>query len=392
MILHNCRLIKQLSEEKKTGLYDVEIANGKIKEITTVSLAGEEVIDCYGKTLLPGLFDLHTHISGLRGTKSSDAVTPMKILVECSEIAEEYLDYGFTTIRDCGSLERVGNYARDMIIRGIIEGPDIISCGLILTPTETERSDGLMAMYSEGNSADEFRGLARKEIAEHADFIKIMASGSAFHPQGIPKQPIITQDELKAIIEAASLKETYVSAHCHSDSAIRMCIENGVKTIEHATYISKETLDVLEGKKDCYLIPTLSAMYVSHPEAADGNFWIKRLGEMLDECASNIEEAYTKGFKLGFGTDSTVGMDQYEQGLEFKYRKELCHMDNMDILLQATKYSAEIAGLNNSLGEIKRGYRANMILVDGNPDEDISAMYHKPLMVFKDGKLVRNNI
>jgi imidazolonepropionase-like amidohydrolase len=85
-------------------------------------------------------------------------------------------------------------------------------------------------------------------------------------------------------------------------------------------------------------------------------------------------------------------MDQYERGLEFKYRKELCHMDNMDILLQATKYSAEIAGLNNSLGEIKRGYRANMILVDGNPDEDISVMYHKPFMVFKDGKLVRNNI
>jgi len=391
MILSNCRLVSCLSGGIATGNYNVEIKDGKIAGITSMKLAGGDVTDCGGKTLLPGLIDLHTHITGLRGAEASDMKTPLKAMAVTCELTGRYLDYGFTAIRDCGSFDRIANYVRDMTASGIVEGPDIISCGLILTPTETEASDGLIPMYSEADSPDEFRKAVRREIAEHADYIKIMASGSAFHPQGIPKQPIMTSGELKAIVEAAAMKDKYVAAHCHADSAIRMCIENGVKTIEHATYISSATLDILQRKEDCWLVPTLAAMYVSHPEGEEGSFWIKRLGEMLTDCTANIEAAYRRGLKLGFGTDSTVGMDQYEQGLEFRYRKELCHMSDVDILKQATVYNAEIAGLAGHKGEIKPGCDADLILVDGKPDVDISVMYHKPVKVWKSGKLVRGN-
>lgn len=389
MILKNCRLLPELSPFSEVMTADVELKDGKIEKISMLPLCGEETLDCQGKTLLPGLIDLHTHISGLRGPGAATYRSPMKALIEVADQSRRYLDYGYTTIRDCGSMGRVANYVRDLFAHGLCQGPDIIACGSILTPTETEEADELFDMYVNCDSADEYRKAVRKELAEHADYIKIMASGSAFHPDGIPVQPILTREEVTAVVEAAAMKDTYAAAHCHGDGAIRMCIEAGVKTIEHATYISEDTLELLKETDGCYLVPTLSAMYVSHPEGEAGSFWCKRLGQMLECCAENIERAYTAGLKLGFGTDSTVTMDQYEQGLEFRYRKEFCHMADKDILLQATTYNAEIAGLADRIGQVREGYDADLILVDGNPDEDLAVMYHKPEKVWKRGELVR---
>lgn len=392
MILKNCRLVAALSAVEKTDVYDVSIVDGRIRDIGTPNtLTGNDVLDCGGKTLLPGLIDLHTHVSGLRGFDAIALQNPMKALVQCAEQTQHYLDYGFTTIRDCGSLGRVANHVRDLFAAGVGCGPDIIACGKIITPTEEEYADPLQTMYAEADGPWEFKKAVRREMAEKADFIKTMASGSAFDPHGIPTQSIIQREELRAMVEAAAMKSTYVAVHAHSDAAIRLCVEEGARTIEHATYISGETVDLLTKTENCYLIPTLAAMYVSHPDAADGSFWIKRLSVMLDACADGIRKAYLAGCKLGFGTDSTVTMDQYEYGVEFRYRKEKCGMKDVDILLQATKYSAEIAGVADRVGTVAPGKTADLILVDGKPDEDISVMYHRPEKVWKSGRLVREN-
>ena len=392
MILTNCRLIKELSSVEETGLYDVLLEDGRIKEIRRAAKSDDtDAMDCGGKTLLPGLIDLHTHISGLGALSATDLINPMKSLVMCAETSQRYLDYGFTTIRDCGSMERISNHVRDMFHCGLGVGPNIISSGKIITTTEEEYADSIRVMYAEADGPWEMRKAVRREMAEKADFIKTMASGAAFDPHGIPKQSIITEEELRAIVDAAAMKSTYVAAHAHSDAAIRLCVDCGVHTIEHATYISDETIDALSKKENCYLVPTLAAMYVSNPDGADGSFWIKRLSEMLNSAADGMRKAYLAGMKLGFGTDSTVGMDQYEQGIEFQYRKELCGMKDVDILLQATKYSAEIAGIDDGVGFIGPEKKADLILIDGNPDEDISCMYHKPEKVWKDGSLVRGD-
>ncbi|MDO5422558.1 MAG: amidohydrolase family protein [Eubacteriales bacterium] len=421
MILKNCRLIPELSSGIGAEHAEIWISEGKIRKVephprksgelfpqeagaepflrkSGVELlsreagAGlpecEEVFDCGGKTLLPGLFDLHTHISGIRGFQAGDTKTPMKILVESAAQASAFLDYGFTTIRDCGSVLRAANFVREMIERGTVKGPHLIACGAILTPTEVEESDGIWEMYVNADGANEMRKAVRKEMAEHADFIKIMASGAAFHPAGIPKQPILTREELQSAVEAARLKDTYVAAHAHSDAAIRLCAEEGVRTIEHATYLSEETMELLK-ERECWLVPTLAAMHVSNASPDPNEFWNVRLGRMLKECAGNIERAYKSGLKLGFGTDSTVGMEQYDQGIEFWFRKEFCHMKNVDILLQATKYSAEIAGMADRTGEIREGLLADLILVDGNPDETIEVMYQKPEHVWKEGERIK---
>lgn len=395
MLLINCRLVGVLSGGTETDLGAVEVKDGKIAAVYKTmpeifSEKEEDIFDCEGKTLLPGLMDAHTHLIGIRHFTPDLMRNPMRLFMKTAEVSKRYLDYGFTTLRDCGTPMRVANYVRDAFAAGLMTGPRVLSSGHIVSTTEIEEADLIYDMYQWGDGPDKLVGLVRKELAEHADFVKIMTSGSAFHRQGIPVQPIITRRELEAVMEAADLKGVYVAAHAHGDGAIRLSAECGVRTIEHASYISDETVAFLQGKKDCYLVPTLSAMYQNPGQTPpEMEFLLEKLASMLKISSGRIRSAYEAGLKLGFGTDSTVGMDQYEEGIEFRYRKELCGMKDLDILLQATKYNAEIFGIEDEAGEIRTGLAADLILVDGKPDQDISVMYHKPDAVFLAGERVR---
>lgn len=392
MLLNRCRLIGALSAGVETDCGAVEIENGRILAVYDRPQENREgeVFDCGGKTLLPGLMDTHTHLIGIRYFTADMLRDPMKLFMKTAEVSKRYLDYGFTTLRDCGTPLRVANYVRDAFASGLMKGPRIISSGHIVSTTEIEEADIIYDMYKWGDGPDELMKLVRKELAEHADFVKIMASGSAFHKQGIPVQPIITRREIEAVLETACLKGAYVAAHAHGDGAIRLSIECGVRTVEHGSYISDETIELLMEKKGCYLVPTLSAMYQNPAQTPpEMTFLLEKLANMLKLTTGRIKAAYDAGLKLGFGTDSTVGMDQYEEGIEFRFRKELCDMKDLDILLQATKYNAEILGIEDETGEIKAGLAADLIMVDGKPDQDISVMYHKPEAVFLAGERVR---
>ena len=138
-------------------------------------------------------------------------------------------------------------------------------------------------------------------------------------------------------------------------------------------------------------MPTLAAMYCN--PGSDSPFWKARLGAMLEACGQNLNRAFKAGCKMGFGTDSIPAADkgQFREGIEFRYRKEYVGMDNLDILCQATKYSAEIAGLGDCIGQVREGYEADLVLVGGDPVADLSVVYGKPDYVFKAGKLVRDN-
>lgn len=388
MILTNCRLVSVLSDGIQSDCGTVTIENGKIKSVTATVSDAPDAIDCGGKTLLPGLIDLHTHIVILNGVGMDRLHDRMGMVVAAAKHATQYLDNGFTTIRDCGSTFRVANYVRQMVQNGSLEAPDIISCGLALMPTEVEPGLPMAQHLFTADGADEFRKATRTEIASGAEFVKIFASGAAADPTGTPKECIMTAEEIRSVTETAARKGRYVAAHCHSDDAVRLCAENSVRTIEHATLMTEPTLDLVLRSDSVILIPTLAVMYISDgPRKA---YWQARLGPMFDNCTHIIAKAYQAGARLGFGTDCAAGSFEYENGIEFKFRRENCGMADLDILLQATKINAQIAGLDDQIGEIKPGLRANLILVDGKPDEDISAMYQRPCKVWKDGKLVRS--
>ncbi len=386
MILTNCRLIPQLSAGVETACGSIEIEDGKISRISEERDYSPEAVDCKGMTVLPGLIDLHTHITFLSGIGTGQLHSPMGLLAEAAEHTRHYLEHGFTTIRDCGSFHGVANYVKLMAAKGTIVAPDMIVCGKAFMPTEVEEGNPLGSHLIAADGVEEIWKAVRSQMAANADYIKIFASGAAANPNGVPTQAIMRREEVRAAVEAAEMKGTYVAAHCHSDAAVRLCSEEGVKTIEHATLVSDETLDYVLGKQNCYMIPTLAVMYVS--DGPNKEYWEKRLGPMFSHCTRMVEKAYKAGARLGFGTDCTAGDVCYEKGIEFRFRSENCHMDNIDILLQATRYNAEIAGIENCAGEIREGLQADLILVDGKPDADISVMYKRPEKVWKKGKIV----
>lgn len=383
MLLNHCRLYAPLSGGFAGEDCCVELDGGKIVSVGPARPAAAGDYDCGGRTLLPGLIDLHTHITFLRGVGVAQAHDPMQLLVEAAAQADRYLRHGFTTIRDCGSIGRSANYVKRLIDRGVMAGPDILACGCTLMPSVTASGGvGDITLYCDG--AEEFRKAVRQEVAAQSDFIKIYASGSAFSPTGVPKHPIMTFDEIKTAVDTARVNGLYVAAHCHTDSAIRDCVQAGVHTIEHATYLSEATTDLLLTSEDSYLVPTLAAMYVSQTDPQERAFWLARLTPMLESCAKTIGYAYRAGAVIGFGTDSAPMSPQYDTGVEFRFRKEYCGMENLDILLQATRNSALIAGLPD-VGEIKPGMKADLILVDGDPVAELSAMYVPPVQVWKNG-------
>ena len=399
MIINNCRLLPALASVTEetygairfTGGMIAEVYNRPLTEESLAAFTGEQVIDAAEKTLVPGFIDMHTHITLLGNTGVDVLYDPMQLLVAAAQQATRYLDYGFTTVRDCGSFRRVANYVKQMVASGLMDGPDVICCGRGLMTTVIDPDEPRTAHICFADGADEFRKAVRNEAAHRADFIKIFASGSAFNPSGKPQQPLMTDEELTAIVETAHNAGIPVASHCHSDASIRACICAGVDTIEHATFLSDESLAQL-AQGTSKLVPTFSALFVSQTDPSERKFWLDRLTPMLEACAQGIAKAYHAGFEIGFGTDSAAGSKQYEQGIEFRYRKEYCGMKDLDILMQATCISAEMLGVEKRVGRIAKGLQADLVLVDGRPDKDISCLYHKPEKVWKKGKLVRDTM
>lgn len=259
MILNHVRLIRELSSGISTESGFVRVEKDMITEVSDrpYPLADEtavntnigntediDMVDCKGKTLIPGLIDLHTHITVLNQVGFNCLHSDMELLTTAAEHAAHYLDMGFTTIRDCGSIHRVANEVKHMAQIGLIEAPDLITCGRAVMPTEGSE-DHIMAQHVHfADTVDEVRKAARQEIAEGADFLKVFTSGAAAVATSVPEQSIMFPEEIRAAVETAERKGRYVAAHCHGDNAVRNSILAGVRTIEHATLISDETLEL----------------------------------------------------------------------------------------------------------------------------------------------------
>lgn len=373
-LLKNCRLIPELSSGCLLSLADLLIEDDKIIRIAEAGSLTEYAasFDCGGKTLLPGLFDLHTHMNWAYH-KGEIRLDDFKILIQSCQSAKLFLDNGITTIRDMGSPRRVAVAVRDAVQAGICVGPRILSGGLIITPVNRPSEADPYNFLRYVSGCDQMTRIVREEIGGGCDYVKLYT-------------PILPE-EIQTAVRVANLYQKPVAVHAHDLDSIRLCIESGVKTIEHGSYIDTECIEHLKDE-NCYLVPTLSVL---SPETATPGFTseMKRqmLRPLLEANEQNIGAAYRAGLCLGFGTDTPVEELDRHPGIEFRMRKEHCGMGNIDLLLQATKYSAKIVGLSDVTGEIKEGLCADLILIDGNPDEDISVMYKRPEMVWVGGKL-----
>jgi imidazolonepropionase-like amidohydrolase len=393
-VLRNCRLIRALTEGYEEEYGDVLIDGRYIADIRQsghIFEGGPEEIDLQRKTLIPGLFEMHAHLYGyIYNPYELQAMNAGKITFGAYSFAKAYLEAGYTTVRDCGSSYNCVAAIRDAIDEGIIDGPRLISSGLIITPTE-QGNDTFKDLYSEADGPEEIRKACRQELQKGNDFIKLMVSGAFMNVGGDPGIQIAEFEEVKAAVDAAARKGTYVAAHCHGTESIKTAIRAGVRTVEHGTFLDDEVIEMLKGREDCFLVPTgaigLYCLDESNPDVP------AELLEQSKACAeietSNINKAYRAGLKLGFGSDIDLQAFLSVSGYEFIARKEYYTFDDLDILMQATKYSAEIAGIGDAVGTVKAGKLADLVVVDGNPDEDIYVMTKPTVHVFRDGKKIK---
>jgi imidazolonepropionase-like amidohydrolase len=426
LILKNCRLLDELTEGYDgdfSRTADIYVEGGKILKIMPAGVYGSAdggiasdmpghnvstfsngtangtslngyktpaIIDCRGMTALPAFIEMHSHLYSFGFDENKIlAMTDGEVLFRTYDFAREYLKAGYTTVRDCGSINNAVAELKKARDAGILTDlPRLISCGDIITPTETG-NDSFRKLYREADGSEEMRKAARQQFQKGNDFIKLMVSGAFLNEGGDPGQLITTDDEIRACVEIADMKDSYVCAHCHGTEAIKAAIRCGVRTIEHGVFIDEEGIEMLKESDSSYLVPTaaITEYCVSHAEGMSDNLREQTYAYYEIE-KENIQRTYNAGLKLGFGSDIDMTAFMEKPGFEFIARKEYYGFSEKDILKQATKDSAIILGIDDKLGTLASGKLADIVLIDGRPDENIYALGKAPALVIMGGAAI----
>jgi imidazolonepropionase-like amidohydrolase len=385
----------------------VVVWDGIIKEVyfegTGIKSPQGQVIDLKGKTLMPGLIDAHVHPGNVElAFKDTVALPPAVFVHRVSATLETDLDLGFTTLRDAAGLD-LG--FRTAIDQGLIRAPRLLLSVSPLIQTSADLGSGSqgsprnsIGVFSEiCDGPDEVRKAARRTLGRSADQIKIFADGEVVSQlesdRAKPGQWKFTVEEIKAAVETAEAAGTYVMAHTYSPRAIQNCLNAGVRSIEHGNLMDAETA-ALMSKKGVYYVPTLTTYHVLAEEAKSAlqPNTIEKLKLVLDKGLQALELAYQAGVKIGSGSD-IIGPFQKLKGKEFIYKTEI--MSPMEAIVSATRTNAELIGLSDHLGTIETGKWADLIVVDGDPLQDIALFEHgleRVLLVMKGGRIVKNMV
>jgi len=391
LILKNARLIPELTEDWSSESGDIVIEDGVIREIKAAGTAeGGEAYDMAGKTVMPGMIEAHLHLdlSGMNTFEENvqpDAYRTMRAV----RLAQDNLRMGYTTVRDVGDRNNIIISVARAFDEGMVCGPTVLPSGKIISPTEAG-NEFFGDMYLEADSPDEFRKAVRKQYQAGAAWIKIMGTGAVMNPGAEPGAAIIREEELKAACDMAAFVNRPVSVHCHGSEGIKMCIRCGVRTIEHSSIMDDECIRMYTGTDQSFMIPTLSApfSFVEFPHLVP-SFMTEKAKKVVALLTEGMIAAREAGIKMGWGTDAGVYEGSHGNGIyEHRLRVNKIGFTPLECLIQATKNNSEILCIDDKVGTVAAGKQADLIVIDGKPDEDIEDIT-KVDAVFKKGMLVR---
>lgn len=371
-----------------------------------------EVIDLRGSFLMPGLIDAHLHLTGTRtGRIEEELTTPIGVFfARAVKDLESLAMAGFTTVVDAGSL--VGLHLRDAVKEGTIVGPRVVAAGHVISQTfghgdvhympvewvdyrTTKKVTPFTSLLCDG--ADECRKAVRFALREGADFIKVMASGGVLSQRDRPEYRQFTLDELRAIVDEASAAGRWVHAHAEGKAGIINAARAGVRVLAHCDMLDDEAVDeVLRAGSIC--VPTLAIDYrlMEEGERLGVPEWgIAKIKELIDVHVESARRAYRAGVRLATGTDFTGGVGRHgENAEELRLFVDKVGMTQFDALVSATRIAAAAAGLEGRSGEIRKGLLADLIVVSGNPLDDIRVLGDQSSirLVVRDGIVLKNTI
>jgi len=386
-IFRNALIFDGVSRDLNEG--DVLVEDGLIVEVSDRPIKSnvEQVIEANGRTLMPGLIDLHVHIwaADMNVVKLSQMPTEYYSLY-AAQFLQSALDRGFTTLRDAGGTD--GGFAM-AIEKGFIKSPRFYHSGRYISQTgghgdfragHQQDLSGCMCCPPQherftaiADGADSVRKAVREEFRRGAKAIKIMASGGVASPTDPLDKLQFTDAEIRAAVEEAEMRGSYIFAHCHPDIAIKRCSELGVRCIEHVSMVSAETAAIM-ARNGTYAVPTLAVVHALHEDGEKFGLphaSICKMGNMLESMLEGLGYMRDAGVKIGFGTD-LLAEHHTRQGVEFALRAEV--LDPYDILVSATSVAAEILMEEGRLGVIAPNAFADILLVDGNPLQDVTIL------------------
>ena len=409
LLFRNARIFDGKSDKCPDGM-SVLVEGNLIREVSDrpVKSKNARVIDVGGRTLMPGLIDAHMHAyaSDVNMFKVESSGTAYRTAHAVKMLGFQ-LDCGFTTVRDIGG----GDYSLAKAISdGLIRAPRFLYAGKVLSMTgghgDMRKQDELpdyKAMCSCGvfnsfakiaDGVDECTRATREELRQGAHCIKIMGSGGVASPTDPIWMNQYREDEIRAIVNECTERRTYASAHCHPASAVRRCVEFGVRSIEHGTLIDDETARFV-AKSDSYIVPTLVIIFA-----------LVELGKKLgfppesqvkaqyafNQALSGLEKMRKAGVKVGYGTD-LLGTTVVQQCREFTLRREV--FKPVELLRQATSVNAELMMMEGKIGCVKAEAFADLIVVDGDPLKDINLVAadgKKLSVILRDGQIIKNKL
>ncbi|WAT17607.1 amidohydrolase family protein [Aurantiacibacter sp. MUD11] len=368
---------------------DVIIEDGTIAAIAEhgVSVDGAEVIEGGGRVLMPGLIDNHVHIYATTpNVQAFRTMPPTYAAHYAARFMDHALKCGFTTIRDVGGGDiGAANALRDKML----VGPRLYFGGRALSQTgghgdlRHAEEDGLLHCCGCGGAdnlitvvvdgVDAVRAATREELRRGASHIKIMGSGGVASPTDPLDRCQFADEEILAIVDEATRWGSYVAAHCHPTEAIRRCAQLGVRTIEHGSLIDQPTAAFV-AEKGAFVVPTLATAFAlkeDGPKLGLPPVSYEKLLRVVDRMVESLEIMHAEGVQMGFGTD-LLGAAHVRQCTEFTLRAKV--LRPIDILRAACSVNAEILNENGRLGRVVEGAHADLLLVDGNPLEDISLL------------------
>jgi len=410
ILFKNGALLDPLKNALQPG-HNLLVEGDTIKEVSqqTIDAPGAQVIDLNGKTIMPGLIDLHAHMVATQFDLPSQVSMPnVFVTLKALPIMRGILRRGFTTVRDAGG---AGFALKQSVEMGLAQGPRLFVAGRALSQTGGHGDGRARTDFMPGDApcnccvrvgalsrvvdgVDALRRAVREELQMGADQIKIMASGGVASPTDPVGALGYSEDEIRAVVAEAEARGTYVMAHAYTAESMRRAVRWGVRTIEHGNLIDEPTA-ALMAECGAYAVPTLVAYEALHIEGVQFGLSAQsaaKIDIVREAGLKSLEIFRNAGVKMGFGSD-LLGPGHRMQSDEFAIRAKV--LSPAEIIGSATTIGAEILGMTGKLGRLTPGAFADVLVVDGDPLRDLSCLTgqgeHIPL-VMKGGRVEFNEL
>jgi imidazolonepropionase-like amidohydrolase len=377
---------------------DIVVSDGRVVEVG-LGLDGDNVVDCSGTALLPGLFDCHVHVTSSGVDMMKRLTMPFSYQFYQAEAnLKATLDLGITTIRDASGAD-LG--VQQAVEDGLIAGPRMQISITALSQTGGHGDGWMPSGITVGgrvsypgrpsgivDGPEEMRKKVRELIRSGANVLKVFTSGGVLSPRDNPRHGHFRDDELEVLVAEANAAGIYVMAHAQATEGIKAAVRAGIRSIEHGVFLDQEAVEMMVAK-GTWLVPTLVAP-ISVIESADQGAALQpavlaKAHELISAHKDAFALAVASGVKIAMGTDSGVGA--HGTNLRELALMQAGGMSAVDVLVATTKSAAQLLGVYDELGTIEEGKRADLVIVRGDP-YDFDHLKENVAAVYKDGNLV----